>query len=154
MYTKEEASLVRQKFWTSFGKYMQPVPSANGEKVHWINYKTGIKGIHFKMDADNTAAFVAIEFTCPDKDLQKKYFDAFVALKKHFVKIAGKGWTIQENYESSDNRIISCAIIELHGIKIFRESDWPAIISFFKQHIIALDQFWNDWKPAFENVDF
>jgi Domain of unknown function (DUF4268) len=154
MYTKEQASLVKQKFWTSFGKYMQPVPSASGEKVHWINYKTGIKGIHFKMDADNNAAFVAIEFTCSDKDLQKKYYDAFVTLKKHFVKIAGKGWIINEKYETADGKVISTAIIELQSIKIFRESDWPAIISFFKQHIIALDQFWNDWKPTFEMVDF
>jgi hypothetical protein len=154
MYTKEEASKVRQKFWTSFGKYMQPVPSASGEKVNWINFKTAVKGIHFKMDADNISAYVAIEFTHNDSDLQKKQFETFVALKKHFVKIAGKGWTIVENYISADGKTIPCAIIELHNIKIFRESDWPAIISFFKLHIIALDQFWNDWKPAFETADF
>ena len=154
MYTKEEASLVRQKFWTSFGKYMQPVPSASGEKVNWINYKTGIKGITFKMDADNTNAFVAIEFCCNDKVLQQKYFEVLVTLKKHFVKIAGKDWRLEENYTTEDGKQISCAIVKLEGIKIFRESDWPAIISFFKQHIIALDQFWEDWKPAYEGVGF
>ncbi len=152
MYTKEEASLVKQKFWTSFGKYMQPVPSASGEKVHWINYKTGIKGISFKMDADNNKAFVAIEFHHSDSSLQKQYFDVFVGLKKHFVKIVGKDWAVEEHYLTSENKIISCAVVELNGIKIFRESDWTAIITFFKQHIIALDQFWEEWKPSFEGV--
>lgn len=153
MYTQEEASQVRQKFWTSFGKYMQPVPAASGEKIHWINYKTGIKGIQFKMEADNTSAYVAIQFSHPDEIMQKKYFDVFVGLKKHFEKIAGKSWSIKETHETADFKIIPCAIIELQGIKIFRESDWPAIISFFKQHIIALDMFWEDWKAGFEMVD-
>jgi hypothetical protein len=152
MYTKEEASLVRQKFWTTFGKYMQPVPSTSGEKVNWINYKTGIKGISFKMDADNNAAFVAIEFSHPDKVLQQKYFECFLQLKKYFVKIAGKDWEINENYHNNNYDYVSIAIIELQGIKIFRESDWPSIISFFKNHIISLDQFWNEWKPSFEMI--
>jgi hypothetical protein len=38
---------------------MKPVPSASGQPVNWINYKTGIRNIHFKMDADNTSAVIA-----------------------------------------------------------------------------------------------
>ena len=152
MYTKEEASLIRQKFWTVFGKYMQPVPSTSGEKVNWVNYKTGIKGINFKLDADNNFAFVAIEFSLKDIEQQQKHFDCFVKLKKHFTKIAGKGWEISQSYINENGNVVSIAIIELQGIKIFRETDWPAIISFFKKNIIALDEFWNDWKPMFESM--
>ena len=51
MYSKHEASQLRQEFWTPFGRYMQPVLSSEGERVNWINYKTGAKHIYFRMDA-------------------------------------------------------------------------------------------------------
>ena len=41
MYTKQEAAQLRKEFWTAFGQYMKPVPTEDGEKVNWINYKTG-----------------------------------------------------------------------------------------------------------------
>jgi hypothetical protein len=31
------------------------------------------------------------------------------------------------------------------------EGDWPAIISFLKPRIIALDEFWENVKPGFED---
>ena len=151
MYTKEEASIVRQKFWTTFGKYMQPVPSAAGEKVNWINYKTGIKGVSFKMDADNSFAYVAIVFSSNDIEMRQKYFDCFIKLKKHFIKTVGKNWDLKEQQFNKNENYVFITITELHGIKIFRETDWPAIISFFKKNIIALDSFWNEWKPMFES---
>ena len=42
MYSKQELSRIREEFWTSFGRYMQPILSADGEKVNWVNYKTGM----------------------------------------------------------------------------------------------------------------
>ncbi len=150
MYNKEEATFIKQKFWTAFGKYMQPVPSASGEKVNWINYKTGIKGIYVRMNADNDNAYVAIEFSLGDKELQLKYFNCFLGLKKHFYNIAGVNWNFNKNYTTNDGKSLSIVITQLNGIKIFRESDWPAIISFLKKNMIALDLFWNDFKPAFE----
>jgi Domain of unknown function (DUF4268) len=152
MYTKEEASAVRQKFWTGFGKYMQPVPSETGESVSWINYKTGIKGIAFKMNADNNSAVVSIEIVLPAIEMQHKYFDAFQILKKQFVKIAGKGWDFSKVSENEHGKNMSQISVELNQINIYRESDWPAIITFLKQNIIALDAFWATYKPAFEMI--
>jgi len=60
MWTKQEIAKQKQAFWTAFGRYMKPVLSADGEVVSWLNYKTGNKYIHFKMDADSRQAFIAI----------------------------------------------------------------------------------------------
>jgi Domain of unknown function (DUF4268) len=150
MYTHEEAKEVKQKFWTSFGKYMLPVPPASGEKINWINYKTGVKGISFKLDADNTEAIVAIEFHYYDYNLQIELYNKFLQLKAHFEPITGNDWEYFEDHVSNSGKNVSVIIKKLPNIKIFRESDWPQIISFFKQNIIAIDQFWNEWKPAFE----
>src|SRR5882724_8418668 len=50
MYTKQEASRLRQEFWTAFGQYMALSPSTGGEKANWLNYKTGVRYLNFKME--------------------------------------------------------------------------------------------------------
>ncbi|MFA6277828.1 MAG: DUF4268 domain-containing protein, partial [Pedobacter sp.] len=65
MYSKEEASKTRQQFWITFGKYMKPILSAEGLPINWINYKTGIKNIYFRMDAEQHKAIISIEITHP-----------------------------------------------------------------------------------------
>ena len=152
MYTKEEASAVRQKFWTGFGRYMQPVPSASGEKINWVNYKTGIKGISFKMNADNNRAMLAVEISTADEEVRMKYFGIFLNFKKAFEQAAGKDWDFTENFATENGLAISRISTELNGINIFRESDWPQIISFLKKNMIALDGFWNEYQHAFDLV--
>src|SRR6478672_6203840 len=89
MFTKQQASQLRHAFWTTFGQYMAPVLSADGEKINWINYKTGEKNIHFKMQAANKFASIGIEITHADIELQQLYFEQFQQLKnvlQHFLQ--------------------------------------------------------------------
>ena len=152
MYTKAEASYIRQKFWTSFGMYMAPVPSATLEKVNWVNYKTGVKGISFKMDADKDSATVRIEIFLKDTMLQHQYFEIFNSFAAEFKKAAGQGWGFQKDLFQDNKGNVSLINIELKNVNVFKESDWPTIISFLKQHIVGLDNFWALYKPAFELI--
>jgi hypothetical protein len=150
MYTKAEASAVKQKFWTSFGKYMSPVPSANNEKINWVNYKTGIKGIFFKMDADKNAAYISIEISLPNIELQNLYVQTFRNFAKQFEEIVGLEWDLYGAANDDDARYTYVFRSAINGVNIFKESDWPTIIGFLKRNIIALDKFWDLYKPAFE----
>jgi len=107
MYTRQQASQLRQSFWTTFGQYMSPILSAEGLRTNWINYKTGEPHLTFKMDATDKCATIAIVLAHPDLDIQQLYL-----LKE----------------------------------------DWPQLIAFFKQRIIALDSFWDIAKLAFESL--
>jgi Domain of unknown function (DUF4268) len=152
MYTREQASAVRQKFWTNFGMYMRPVPSAISEKVNWINYNTGIKGIAFKMDADKESASICIQISLKETVLQEQYFDLFVNIKRNFFLRAGEDWNF-EKFHITENAV-SISIIKktLENVNIFKETDWPTLISFLKTNIMALDAFWAEYKVAFEMV--
>lgn len=152
MYTKEQASAIRQKFWTKFGQYMSPVPPAGFEKVNWVNYKTGIKGIFFKADVDQNTAKVFIEINIKDMMLQHQYFEIFDNFATQFEKIVGEGWYWRKQYQKETGETVSIISIELKHVTVFDEQYWPSIISFFKQHLMALDRFWNDFKPAFETI--
>ena len=150
MYSKQEASLLRQQFWTTFGKYMAPIQSAEGTKVNWINYKTGVKSIFFRMDADSKSASISIYISPKDYDTRLQYYNLLAGMKSMFDEALQEEWIWLD--ETTDENDVSASKIykELAGVNIFNKADWPVLISFFKPRIIALDNFWSSAKYGFE----
>ncbi|MDB5286755.1 MAG: hypothetical protein JWR05_1704 [Mucilaginibacter sp.] len=150
MYSKEQASQLRQAFWTAFGQYMGPVLSAEGLRTNWVNYKTGVKHIFFRMQADNKAAGISIEITHPDKELQQLFFEQFATYKNVLHSTLNEDWEWQLHTTDEYGKTISRIYKEISPVSIYQKEDWPKLISFFKPRIIALDEFWSDAKYAFE----
>jgi hypothetical protein len=150
MYTKEQASQLRQAFWTAFGQYMAPLPSAEGLKVNWSNYKTGIKHVYFRMYADNKQAWISIEITHPDKDIQELFFEQFAELQHLLHSCLEEEWEWALHTTDEYGKLISRIYKEIHPVNVFDQNDWPQLISFFKPRILALDAFWTDAKYSFE----
>ncbi len=84
MYSKDEASKLREQFWLTFGKYMKPIPSANGFPINWVNYKTGVKNVFFRLNADQKSATISIDITHADEETRLIYFEQFNAVKLFF----------------------------------------------------------------------
>src|SRR5688572_6343425 len=95
MFTREEASHIRQEFWTAFGKYMNPVVSAEGMKVNWVNYHTRLKDVYFRMDAGAKGAAIFISMEHRDPGIQELYFQQFVELKTILHATLGEEWEWQ-----------------------------------------------------------
>lgn len=150
MYSKDEASQLKQAFWTTFGQYISPQLSAEGLKVNWVNYKTGIKYLYFRMEAGKRSAAIAIEISHPDPGIQELFFEQFLELKNMLHSALNEDWEWQLHEMTEDGKIISRIVRKLHNVSIFNKNDWPALISFFKPRIIALDEFWSDAKYAFD----
>lgn len=150
MYTKEELSRQRQAFWTAFGLYMRPVPGADGERVNWVNYKTGVPGIFFRMDAANGEATIGIELVHTDMAMQRTVYERLVALRAVLQSTVGEEWQWQAMMQDDSGRVISRVGTRLQGVNISNTEDWPRLISFFKERIVALDEFWSMVKPGFE----
>ncbi|MET3113505.1 hypothetical protein AAKU52_001230 [Pedobacter sp. CG_S7] len=149
MYTKEEASALKQAFWTVFGQYMALSLSAEGEKINWINYKTGIKHLHFKMQADNHVATMTIEMSHPELGIQELMFEQFKAFQNLLKSNLNEDWEWELHTPDANYKIISKISICLTEVSIFKKADWPAMISFLKPRIIALDAFWTDAQYSF-----
>lgn len=150
MYSRQEASLIRRKFWTRFGQYMRPVNGATGDTVNWLNYKTGVKHIYFRMDAGRQNASVAIELRHTDAALRQHYFEQLGQLRSILEQITGERWEWQLLTADEDGNNISRISTSLAAVNIFKEADWPSIISFLKPRIIALDELWMTVKEQFE----
>ncbi len=145
MYSLQEAAIIKEEFWTKLGQYLAPIPSANGEKINWINYKTGVKGIRFKMDALQKNAFVSVDIIA-EEALRIKLFKLFKQFKKQF----SKDYEWAEYCEDENGRVLSRIFIEKEKVSVFRKTDWPELIQFFKTQILAWDIFWQENKDFFE----
>ncbi len=145
MFSKQEASFIRKKFWETTGQYLAPMPSASLEKVNWINYKTGVRHISFRMHADENMALLSIEISHPDPKKRELCFNQFLSLKN---KLSGE-WRWEGSLDQSPGRIF----IELNDVNIYKQETWPQIISFFKDGILRLDAFWVAYRDIFDMLD-
>lgn len=152
MYTREEASYIKQQFWTRFGKYMSPVLSAEGEKINWINYKTGVKHLSFKMNATHEFAYIGIEISHKDPVQALALYNQFKLVQAALEETLGEKWQWQAAYENEHYQLLSTISRHHKPCNIFKETDWPEIISFLKPRIIQLDRFWSDYRMVFEMV--
>jgi hypothetical protein len=101
------------------------------------------------MEVDHLRAVIAIEISHLDETGRWQYYHQFTALKKLLETTTGYHWQWNETLQT-DHRIISSISQQLDAVSILKPSDWPAIISFLKPRIIALDQFWEMVKDGFE----
>jgi hypothetical protein len=150
MYNRQEASQLRKKFWTQFGQYMRPLSGTGSEPVNWLNYKTGIKHLYFRMDADNKQATIAVELRHADPVQQQYYFEKFRALETLFQQAIGENWQWELLSIDEDGKPVSRISTGLKRVNVFDTADWPAIISFLKPRILALDHFWSLVKETFD----
>lgn len=147
MYSKEQAARLRKEFWTTFGQYMKPIPSAEGVPVNWVNYRTDVSDIQFKMTADNKEATVGIYLLHKDAGIRSLVFDQFLEFQNLMSLEFGEDW-IWESPDTHPTRIYKA----LPNHSVLKKDDWPALISFFKPRLISFDAFWENAKVIFQDL--
>ncbi|OQP50501.1 hypothetical protein A4H97_01280 [Niastella yeongjuensis] len=153
MYTKEEVSRQKQAFWTTFGRYMRPVLSAEGTAVGWLNYKTGIPGVQFKMEADHKQVSIAIVLSHKDEVFRSAHYKKLMELKGMLEhEMGSEAWLWQQQVTDEWGKTVSAVSKAFTGVNIHRKEDWPAMISFLKERLIALDTFWSMARYGFEEL--
>ena len=149
MFSKQQASLLKQQFWTSFGRYMAPVPASDGSRINWVNYKTGVKDLFFTLQADNRTATIAITAVHKDPEKQSLVFNQLLQLKGLLRVALQEDWEWALQQPDEYNKTVSRIYLSRARVNIYKQEDWPAIISFFKPRLIALDAFWTDVRDGF-----
>ncbi len=152
MFSREEAARLRQQFWISFGQYMKPIPGVEGLPVNWVNYKTGVKHIFFRMDAEKKHASIAIEIAHPDEGVRALLFEQFEEFKRLLENALNEEWDWLPNASNAFDKQVARIELVLPNVSVYNQQQWPEIIAFLKPRIIALDEFWVDVKPVFEDL--
>lgn len=128
---------------------MKPVLGADAQKRNWLNYKTGVRDLYFRMNADRHSASIAIEMRQTDATERQQQFEKLLALRSLLEQFTGEAWVAAEGLYDENGAPYNRLGATFNDVSIFREEDWPALISFFKPRIIALDAFWDLVKDQF-----
>ena len=150
MFSRKETAELRKEFWTALGQYLSPILSAEGEKINWINYKTGLKGLHFKMNAVDKTAVISVEINHPDLLQQQIIFEKFQEAKNIFYDSLKEEWNWTLHAPTEHGKTVSKIYKQIEGFSLMQKEHWPELISFFKPRIIALDEFWSNVKYSFD----
>ncbi len=145
MYDKK----IKEEFWTKFGQFMALHPSRSGERVGWLNYKTGIRHLHTRIVVEADRAYFGIEFSDPDPRNRLKLYHQLISDIELLVACSSNSWLSSPEYPSGYKTV--CAVYqEITGVNVFIRSDWPAIISFLKPLLLCFDSFWTDQRDLYE----
>lgn len=152
MFNREEASRIRQEFWKAFGRYMNPVPSAEGIRINWINYHTSVKDVFFRMEANQNSAMISISMEHKSAELRDLCFQQFLEFKTLLQNELDEEWEWETNVHLEVDKIINRISKEISDVTVFNKDHWPELISFFKPRIIALDHFWENARYSFDSI--
>lgn len=152
MLSKEVVTQTRSDFWITFGKYMNPVPSSLGLKTNWINYKTGIKDLYIKMNADGKTVRIGIELTHKDEGLRNLFFEQLQEFKLLLEDAMKEEWVWDQKLHNESGKAISRVSIEIDG-NIFVKDKWGKMFTFLKYRLIAFDEFWSDAQDVFKALE-
>ena len=148
MFSKEEAKRLKTEFWTSFGLYMKKHKNQNNEKINWVNYKTKVKDIYFRLNVDNKKASFSIDIQQNDIGIRQLFYEQFTELKVIITNSFQHELEWDEEYytEFGLTSKIGC---ELKGISVNNKNTWKEIFQFMEQNMLDAHSFWSDFGEVF-----
>ena len=118
--------------------------------MNWVNYKTGIKYLNFKLDAGQKSVSIMIEISHPDLAIQELIFEQFKELRNILHAELNEVWDWELHVPDAYGKTVTRIVKQLDKVSVFKQEDWPTLISFLKPRLVALDQFWNTAQYSFE----
>jgi len=148
MFTKEEKKAIKTEFWTSFGVYMRKHNKEFG-RVHWVNYKTKIKDLYFRLDLTSKKATFSIDLQHVDDGIRELFYEQFTELKVVLHDAVGEELIWDEIVFNEFEKPVSKIHVELENVNIYNKNDWQEVFGFFEKRIVGLHRFWLDFNEIF-----
>jgi len=152
MWSKEEARNRNIRFYTNFGVYMKKHSAEYSEKIRWVNYRTGLNSVRFKLETFKNSSKVCIDVVNKDRGVREVFFEQFEEFKTLLSNSMDKLDWVKE-YRVDTGIYITRIYAELKGPSINEESDWGEIYKFFEKNILALHEFWKISQDVFKDLE-
>ncbi|SEQ42578.1 protein of unknown function [Hyunsoonleella jejuensis] len=141
MFSKEESRILRQEFWTSFGKSFPR---------KWILYNTKLKGLSFKFHFDTKQALVALDLE-DDLEHRIKYWEKLEALKSILIDEYLPHAIYEEECFLENHKEISRIYVPLaQKVSIHNKNTWQDVMVFFNETMNLFEAFFVEYKEVIE----
>ncbi|MCO6500279.1 MAG: DUF4268 domain-containing protein [Vicingus serpentipes] len=152
MYTKEEKKNINTEFWNSFGVYMKKHNKQYG-RIRWVNYRTNIKDLYFRLNITQQKAVFSIELQHSDDGIRELFYEQFVELKTVLNASVGKELIWEDIKFNQFNHPVSCIYQELPNVSIYNKEDWQTAFQFFEKRMVGLHDFWIEFGEIFKQLE-
>ena len=146
MLSKTELREKNILFWNEFTSYMSSDRSSNGKKMNWLNYPTDIKYIFLRLEADKFGARIHFDIQAKDTGVRAVIWEQMEELKKVLSDSMGDSGIWMPEYSTNEIAAFSRIKWEITDVNFFVEDDKQKIFSFFREKLIAFDEFYQNFK--------
>jgi hypothetical protein len=143
MYSKEEAKLIKQEFWTTFAKEFPR---------KWILFNTKIKDFALKFEIDNKIARVGIEITNQDPNLKLIYFQKIESLQSILEDEYVKNCIFDYDFSLETGKKIAKIYVSLENISVNNKNSWHKVFNFFNTQMIGFENFFLEHEDYIKDL--
>ena len=137
MFSKEESRIIRQTFWTSFGKSFPR---------KWILYNTTIKSLSFKFHFDTKSALIALDLE-GDVENRIMHWEKLLALQSILKNEYLPDAIFEDTYFLENGKEISRISITLNQkVSIHNKNTWRDVMVFFNEKMSAFEAFFYEYE--------
>lgn len=141
MFSRAEKKQLNTLFFQRFTRHMSSHKSVGGGGNRWEAYRTGVKGVYFRM-LTLPKVGLAIDIQHKDEEIRRLIFDQFVELGRLLAAEWGEEATFEENTSYDSGEAISRISIHLENVSFFDQNHWPEIMNWYQGKLLGLDRFW------------
>lgn len=141
MFSREEKKQLNTLFFQRFTEHMSSHRSIGGGGKKWEAYKTGVKGVYFRM-LTLPKVGLAIDVQAKDDEIRVLIYDQFLELRRLLEAEWGEGVVYESETAYASGEAISRIAVYLEDAYFFDQKQWPTILNWYQEKWIALDQFW------------
>jgi len=139
MFSKEDSKILRDDFWTSFGKYFPRKRTL---------YDTKIKGLSFKFHFDTKSALIAFDVE-DDLENRIKYWEKLQSLKPILIEDYISDLIFEEEYFLENGKEISRIYLPLEQkVSIHNKNTWQKVMVFFNNNMSLFEEFFETYKDV------
>lgn len=153
MLSRQERKNLNKQFYTALGRMMQGSFSETGKRINWTNYRTGIRGVYVRMEADKRGVSFNIDVDHKDEDIREMLWAQFLELKNVLQDEMQRELIWHEQFQKEDSVMVSRIQITLEEGSLYDKSTWPAMLGFLKDGLIRFDAFWATCFDIFKTLE-
>ena len=129
-------------FFQQFTQHMSSHKIVGGGGKNWDAYKTGIKGLYFRI-LTQPKVTLAIDLQFKDESIRELVYDQFCELRR----LLASEWNEEPLYEKNTVYIsgepLSRISVSLESAYFYNQEEWPEIMEWLEHKLVGLDSFWD-----------
>ena len=129
-------------FFQQFTQHMSSFKIVGGGGKNWDAYKTGIKGLYFRI-LTQPKVTLAIDLQFKDEAIRELVYDQFYELRR----LLASEWNEEPLYEKNTVYIsgepLSRISVSFDQVYFYNQEQWPEIMEWLEHKLVGLDSFWD-----------